>query len=174
MSWLPSTGVLVALAVGAAVLLILAGVTVVVLRRRARRDAARPTAQAVAASAPATPEPVPEARAEPVPVAPDIAGSSAPLAAALSRALAKRPAPRGDARDRLLAVLLDDPVRTVGAAAALEASSAQLSRLSEALSHERSVVREHLAKLAAAGLEPDQLASLSGLPAAEVRALLSR
>ncbi len=199
MSWPPSTDVLVASGVGAAaVLLALIAVAVIVVKRRRnrRRAAERPTvAHALAAGMlaradvpegdaaaqphDAPPEPssqeAPAAPRRPAP-APDarIAGSGAPLATALSRALIARPAPRGDARDRLLAVLLDDPVRTVGAAAALEESSAQLSRLTAAVSHERGVLGAHLARLAAAGLQPEQLASLAGLPAAEIRELLAR
>jgi len=217
MPWPPSTDVLVASGVGAAVLIILIALTIVdVVRRRARRRAAarRTVADAVATSrlprtpadadpgpadaaeagsgsapdqpaASATPDaetgaPKPALDGDPQPAAPagpptpDTAGSGAPLAAALNRALTNRPAPRGDARDRLLAVLLDDPVRTVGAAAALEASSAQLSRLTAAVTHERDVLGVHLTRLAAAGLKPEQLAALAGLPAAEIRDLLAR
>jgi hypothetical protein len=197
--------VLVASAVGAAVLIILIALAIVdVVRRRARRRAAvrRTVADAVASALlprtppdvdpepvdapepgaaafpgrPAVPNPEPPAaKTAPAPSpTPDTAGSGTPLAAALNRALTNRPAPRGDARDRLLAVLLDDPVRTVGAAAALEASSAQLSRLTAAVTHERDVLGVHLARLAAAGLQPEQLASLAGLPAAEIRDLLAR
>jgi hypothetical protein len=210
MPWPPSTDVLVASGVGAAVLIILIALAIVdVVRRRTRRRAAarRTVADAVATSMlprppavadpgqagepdagggpapdrPVTPPPGPTAaKATPAPSAPDVpptpdtAGSGTPLAAALNRALTNRPTPRGDARDRLLAVLLDDPVRTVGAAAALEASSAQLSRLTAAVTHERDVLGVHLSRLAAAGLQPEQLASLAGLPAAEIRDLLAR
>ncbi|MGI5126997.1 hypothetical protein ACQEVB_09315 [Pseudonocardia sp. CA-107938] len=200
MPWPPSTDVLVASGVGAAVLIVLIVLWIVdVVRRRARRRAEvrRTVADAVATGmlpralgepdadpgpgpepAPADPPPLPQPVAAVPTVAapdrPDTAGSGGPLAAALNRALTSRPAPRGDARDRLLAVLLDDPARTVGAAAALEASSAQLSRLTAAVSHERDVLGAHLAKLVAAGLQPEQLASLAGLPASEIRDLLAR
>lgn len=210
MPWPPSTDVLVASGVGAAVLIILIALAIVdVVRRRARRRAAvrRTVADAVATSmlprppadadagqpdlpdagGDAAPDQLPgptsgpaAAKAPPAPSAPDAppipdtAGSGTPLAAALNRALTNRPTPRGDARDRLLAVLLDDPVRTVGAAAALEASSAQLSRLTAAVTHERDVLGVHLSRLAAAGLQPEQLAALAGLPAAEIRDLLAR
>lgn len=194
MSWPPSTDVLVASGVGAAVVLLalVAVLVIVVKRRRNRRRAAdRPTvahalatgilprpdaADELPSAVADAPPPAPAAPSRPVSApAPDarIAGSGAPLATALSRALNSRPTPRGDARDRLLAVLLDDPVRTVGAAAALEESSAQLSRLTAAVSHERGVLGTHLARLSAAGLEPEQLASLAGLPAAEIRELLA-
>lgn len=190
MPWPPSTDVLVASGVGAAVVLLalVVALVIVVKRRRNRRSAAeRPTvAHALAAGmlprtdapeATEVPPPADPAAPDARPVAPPpdarIAGSGAPLASALTRALNARPAPRGDTRDRLLAVLLDDPVRTVGAAAALEESSAQLARLTAAMSHEREVLGTHLARLSAAGLKPEQLASLAGMPAAEIRELLA-
>ncbi len=83
--------------------------------------------------------------------------------------------PRGtatDARDRLLAVLLDDPERAVGAAVELETCLRELDRLSEAVRHERVVLRDVLRRLAAAGLRSEQLARLAGMPLAEVEALL--
>lgn len=83
------------------------------------------------------------------------------------------PPGRGDARDRLLAVLLDDPVRAVGATVELEACRRQLDRLTEAVQHERDVLGSVLARLAAAGLAPDQLARLSGLSDDELRGLLA-
>lgn len=84
------------------------------------------------------------------------------------------PAPqgRGDARDRLLAVLLDDPVRAVGAAVELEACRRQLDRLTDAVRHEREALGSVLSRLAEAGLAPDQLARLSGLSDEELRSLL--
>lgn len=83
------------------------------------------------------------------------------------------PAGGGDARDRLLAVLLDDPVRAVGAAVELEACRRQLDRLSDAVRHERHTLGSVLARLADAGLAPDQLARLSGLTDTELRSLLA-
>jgi hypothetical protein len=67
--------------------------------------------------------------------------------------------PRADARDRLLAVLLDDPARAVGAAAELEACRTQL--------------QDVLQRLAGSGLRAEQLARLAGLPVDEVRALVT-
>jgi hypothetical protein len=90
------------------------------------------------------------------------------------RAAAVPPAPRGDARDRLLAVLLDDPVRAVGAAMELEACRSQLDRLSDAVRHERGVLGDVLNRLAGAGLRPEQLARLAGMPLGEVHAVLDR
>lgn len=105
------------------------------------------------------------------------AGSDRAVGAAVAQALAARaalhrPSGRTDARDRLLAVLLDDPARAVGATVELDACRAQLARLSDALTHERGVLREVLARLAATGLGSEQLARLAELPVDEVRALL--
>ena len=80
---------------------------------------------------------------------------------------------RSDARDRLLAVLLDDPARAVGATVELEAHLAQLDRLSAAVRHEREMLGSVLRRLADAGLRPDQLARLADLPADDVRELLA-
>lgn len=103
-------------------------------------------------------------------------GSGHTVAAAVERALASRQAKaggaRGDARDRLLAVLLDDPVRAVGAAVELEACRRQLDRLTDAVRHERAALGDVLARLAAAGLDAEQLARLSGIPGDELRRLL--
>ncbi|MHA6792234.1 hypothetical protein ACVGVM_01730 [Pseudonocardia bannensis] len=102
------------------------------------------------------------------------------------RAGAVRPAPwtgsspaetasrRGDARDRLLAVLLDDPVRAVGATVELERCREQLDRLTDAVRHEREVLAAVLHRLSAAGLEFGQIVRLAGMPADEVRGLLDQ
>ncbi|MBW0090695.1 hypothetical protein I4I73_17865 [Pseudonocardia sp. KRD-184] len=82
------------------------------------------------------------------------------------------PSARGDARDRLLAVLLDDPVRAVGATVELDACRRQLARLTDSVRHEREALRSVLARLAETGLGHDQLARLSGLSDAELRDLL--
>lgn len=114
---------------------------------------ARPAADA---AAPVTPERGPDGPARPAEtVTPDVA-----------------PSARGDARDRLLAVLLDDPVRAVGATVELEACRRQLARLTDAVRHEREALRSVLAQLADTGLGRDQLARLSGLSDAELRDLL--
>ncbi len=110
-----------------------------------------------------------------------VTGSNRTVAAALAQALALRAAaareagsgdaeaavelptgraPAHDARDRLLAVLLDDPEHAVDAAEELVACRGQLG--------------EVLGRLAASGLSVDQLARLSGLPIDEVRGLLGR
>lgn len=124
--------------------------------------------------------------------APGRAGSSPTVALALAQALAVRSAGgrsgqmepafegsssaelRGDVRDRLLAVLLDDPARALGAAAELETCRGQLERLSDAVRQERAKLSDLLERLAGAGLRPDQLARLAGITVDEVRALLAR
>lgn len=78
----------------------------------------------------------------------------------------------GDVRDRLLAVLLDDPVRAVGATVELDQSCQQLERLSAAIRHERGLLRAVLGRLADAGLATDQIVQLSGLSADDVQELL--
>ena len=79
----------------------------------------------------------------------------------------------GDARDRLLAVLLDDPERAVGAAEEL-ARCLHCTRLTDAVRHEREVLRDLLRRLVDAGLRSGQLARLAGtMPLAEVEVLLA-
>jgi hypothetical protein len=85
---------------------------------------------------------------------------------------ARQDPPPSDARDRLLAVLLDDPERAVGAAVELEACLGELDRLSDAVRTGRVALRGVLHRLAAAGLRPDQLARLARMPQAEVQELL--
>jgi hypothetical protein len=77
-----------------------------------------------------------------------------------------------DVRDRLLAVLLDDPERAVGATVELEACLRELGRLSDAVRKERAVLPDVLHRLTAAGLRPEQLARLAAMPVAEVERLL--
>lgn len=158
----------------AAVVLVVALMVVVVLRRRRRPPRPETGSPATVGS---TEEQV---WREPPPVA-DRAGSGRTVASAVAQALATReargiggspPAGRGDARDRLLAVLLDDPMRAVGAAVELESCRRRLDRLAGALEHERSTLRDVLDRLTAAGLSPDQLARLAGPSDPELRALL--
>jgi len=88
---------------------------------------------------------------------------------------AGQPTSSGDVRDRLLAVLLDNPTQAVRAVTELDAARGHLDRLTEALDairRERGVLGEVLARLAATGLRPDQLATLAGLPLTEVHDLL--
>jgi hypothetical protein len=109
------------------------------------------------------------------------AGSSQSVAAAVAQVLAARAAAhtpdadrRGDARDRLLAVLLDDPLRAVGAAVDLQECQERIDRAAATLQDERGRLGGVLARLARSGLRPDQLARLSGLSDAEVAELLRR
>jgi len=89
---------------------------------------------------------------------------------------APEPAPGGvptDARDRLLAVLLDDPQCAVGAVEELETCLRELERLSDAVRQERAVLRDVLRRLTVAGLSPEQLARLARMPVAEVEQMLA-
>ena len=94
------------------------------------------------------------------------------MADAVHRALAVREVRGGDARDRLLAVLLEDPVRAVGATVELDVCRRQLERLTGAVEHERAALGAVLTRLAATGLSDEQLARLALLPVGEVRDLL--
>ncbi len=90
------------------------------------------------------------------------------------RALHPAPAnPGADARDRLLAVLLDDPGHAVQAVRDLQTCERQLDRLSAAVRHERAVLSGVLRRLSAVGLDRDQLTRLTGLPAPEISDLLA-
>lgn len=115
--------------------------------------------------------PHPGAAAAPEPPAPDQGSrDAAPHGETVTPDVA--PSARGDARDRLLAVLLDDPVRAVGATVELDACRRQLARLTDSVRHEREALRSVLARLADTGLGRDQLARLSGLSDAELSDLL--
>jgi hypothetical protein len=81
--------------------------------------------------------------------------------------------PSGDARDRLLAVLVADPGHAVQAVCDLQACERQLDRLSAAVRHERAALSGVLRRLAAAGLDRDQLTRLTGLPPTDVHDLLA-
>jgi hypothetical protein len=109
------------------------------------------------------------------------AGSSRNVGNAVAHVLAARaaaPSPvpdrRGDARDRLLSVLLDDPLRAVGATVDLQDCQERMDRLTGALNDERARLRDVLGRLAHSGLRADQLARLSGLSDSEVAELLRR
>lgn len=108
-------------------------------------------------------------------------GSSRNVGAAVAHVLAARanaPSPgtdrRGDARDRLLAALLDDPRGAVGAAVDLQDCQERMDRLAGALNDERGRLRDVMGRLARSGLRPDQLARLSGLSDDDVSDLLRR
>lgn len=167
----PPPEVLLPLGAGVAVLVV--ALIVLLLVRRARRRRAAPGAATSLTEAEPTADDRPAERV----------GSGRTVAAAVAQALAAREAlartdaaqpagTRGDARDRLLAVLLDDPVRAVGAVVELEACRRQLDRLTDAVRHERATLADVLRRLSAAGLASDQLARLSGLSDDELRLLM--
>ncbi|MBA3906082.1 MAG: hypothetical protein H0X35_05260, partial [Pseudonocardiales bacterium] len=81
---------------------------------------------------------------------------------------------RGDARDRLLAALLDDPRDAVGAVVDLQDCQERMDRLTGALTEERGRLRDVLGRLARSGLRVNQLARLSGLSDGDVADLLRR
>jgi hypothetical protein len=110
-------------------------------------------------AAPVQPDPDPEPAAVPAP-RPDNDG------------MTQEDGSAPDARDRLLAVLLDDPERAVGATVELEACLRELDRLSDAVRTGRAALRDVLHRLASAGLRPEQMARLAKLPQAEVEELL--
>jgi hypothetical protein len=123
------------------------------------------TAPAVGAGLLAAAVPVPQAPPEPEPAV-------VPAPRPDNDRVAQQEGPAADARDRLLAVLLDDPERAVGAVVELEACLRELDRLSDAVRAGRAGLRDVLHRLAVAGLRPDQLARLARLPQAEVQELL--
>jgi hypothetical protein len=108
----------------------------------------------------------------PVPVPPDPERAAVPAPRPDNEDEGRQRTPAPDARDRLLAVLLDDPERAVGAADELENCLRELDRLSDAVRAGRAGLRDVLHRLAAAGLRPDQLARLARLPEHDVRELL--
>lgn len=117
-----------------------------------------------------------ERTAEPLATGPSPAGGepepTRTVADAVHRALVVREARGGDVRDRLLAVLLEDPVRAVDATVELDTCRRQLERLTGAVEHERAALRAVLGRLAATGLSDEQLARLAQLSVREVRDLL--
>jgi hypothetical protein len=126
-------------------------------------------------------DPTDQAKETPIPHQSMAAGSSRNVGAAVAHALAARaaaPSPgadrRGDARDRLLAALLDDPRGAVGAVVDLQDCQERMDRIVGALHEERGRLRDVLGRLARSGLRADQLARLSGLPDEDVTELLRR
>ncbi len=115
-------------------------------------------------------------------------GSGSSVAAAVTHALAARAAagresagrevgarnaaPIADAKDRLLAVLFDDPEHTVAAVVDLDARRNELVQLATAVRDGRTALADALGRLEAAGLRPRQLASLAGISVDEVREAL--
>ena len=79
----------------------------------------------------------------------------------------------GDAKDRLLRVLLADPDRALHAVGDLEASRNQLSRLNDSLHYQRRQLADAARRLRGAGLTPAQVAQLAGFGEGELVSLLS-
>jgi hypothetical protein len=114
----------------------------------------------------------------------DEAGSGQAVAAAVQQALAARARAaqggqiadprRGDARDKLLAVLLDDPVRAVGATVDLQSQQVELAKLAEAMKAQRQELGAVVRRLAAAGLSTEQVAKLADLDPGEVTEMLEQ
>ena len=152
-------------------ILLVAVLVVVIVAAQVRRTRRRPAALAATGleravgTVPAAPSAAPS-RADPEPE------PTRTVADAVHRALAVREVRGGDARDRLLAVLLEDPVRAVGATVELDVCRRQLERLTGAVEHERAALGAVLTRLAATGLSDEQLARLALLPVGEVRDLL--
>ncbi|MDN5750733.1 MAG: hypothetical protein L0H64_19860 [Pseudonocardia sp.] len=172
----PPPEVLLPLGAGAAVLVV--ALIVILLVRRARRRRAAAAAGPSPTGTDAVREPDPAASRDRWDAPAERVGSGRTVATAVAQALAAREAhagpadTRADARDRLLAVLLDDPVRAVGAVVELEDCRRQLDRLTDAVRHERATLADVLRRLSSVGLESDQLARLAGLSAAELRLLM--
>jgi MFS family permease len=72
----------------------------------------------------------------------------------------REPAPARDLRDRLLAVLLEDPEAVLAAAGRLESSQAELNELRRALADRHVLVERDSATLRKAGLTAEQVSAL--------------
>jgi len=81
--------------------------------------------------------------------------------------------PTMDAKDRLLRVLLADPVRALHAVGDLEASRGQLDRLNESVRYQRRQLADAARRLRGAGLTPAQVAQLAGFGEGELVTLLA-
>ncbi|HWN34141.1 MAG TPA: hypothetical protein VNP03_15435 [Pseudonocardia sp.] len=79
----------------------------------------------------------------------------------------------GDARDRLLRVLLADPDRALHAVGDLEASRNQLDRLNDSVHYQRRQLADAARRLRGAGLTPAQVAQLAGFGEGELVTLLA-
>ncbi|MHA6619579.1 hypothetical protein [Pseudonocardia sp. DLS-67] len=127
-----------------------------------------------------SPEPAPDGDGPATPTAgwtpphvPEPAEQPEPEAALVPAPRPDGDGPSPDARDRLLAVLLDDPERAVGATVELESCLRELDRLSDAVRTGRAALRDVLHRLASAGLRPEQLSRLARLPQPEIEELLA-
>ncbi|HEX4359027.1 MAG TPA: hypothetical protein VH141_15970 [Pseudonocardia sp.] len=79
----------------------------------------------------------------------------------------------GDAKDRLLRVLLADPDRALHAVGDLEASRNQLDRLNDSVHYQRRQLADAARRLRGAGLTPAQVAQLAGFGEGELVTLLT-
>ncbi|GAA1393788.1 hypothetical protein GCM10009613_40920 [Pseudonocardia kongjuensis] len=88
--------------------------------------------------------------------------------------LAVVPSPPGDddARDRLLAVLLADPVRALDATRTLDDSQHRIEELGDVLRRRRDELAGAVRHLNECGLDPAQIGRLSGMAPADVRTIL--
>ena len=82
-------------------------------------------------------------------------------------------ADHGDARDRLLQVLLTDPKRALRAADELLDCQDQLDRLSRSVDYQKGKLAGVARRLRAAGLTPAQVARLAGMGEGELASLLA-
>jgi hypothetical protein len=136
-----------------------------------------------AEQAPVTPGPAASGNGRhvpPTPARPPAPGVPTPSADGADGAAASgarpHPAERGtggtDPKDRLLRVLLLDPDRALRAVTDLEASKAQLERLTESVHYQRRQLADAARRLRRAGLTPAQVAQLAGFGEGELVSLL--
>ena len=121
---------------------------------------------------------------------PEDCGSAEPVSFAVQQALAARAVQRArgrpdvpdladdvpvsvpDARDRLLSVLLIDPVTALGATTALDDTRARIDRLGDVLRRRRADLATAVHRLHASGLTGEQIGQLAGLDGDDVREIL--
>lgn len=104
---------------------------------------------------------------------PDVPGGEQqelPLAV-VPTAGARTPA-AGDAKDRLLGVLLEDPARAVDATERLDDTRDRIAELDEVLRRRRDDLAGAVRRLHECGLDPAQIGRLSGMAVDEVRTIL--
>jgi hypothetical protein len=140
-------------------------------------DDDRAEADAVPGDAPPRPEAGEAPAGEPAPG--QVPVGDVPAGGTVNGRVPAGPIPDGeiaiaDTRNRLLAVLLDDPDDAVRALADLERCRGQLDQLAASVEQERARLGAALRRLSGAGLGAGQLARLTHLPTDEVRALLTR
>lgn len=121
------------------------------------------------------------------------AGSPEPVSFAVAQALAARavrraqgrpdvpdlaaddvPTPLPDARDRLLSVLLTDPVTALGATTELDDTRARIDHLGDVLRRRRADLATAVHRLHASGLTGEQIGQLAGMDGADVREILEQ